>query len=181
MTTQGVTEPVQLKRVTTEFDEHEDRLRLAGETEHGEPVVLWLTQRLLKRVVPHVLAWLQPPGQSAKSVPDYHIEAVQSFAQQAAVAQLELQPPVVVQQPTAASQSLVDTVEITRTPEVIALTFKVGENKAVLLLAPHSLRQWLSIVCQLCRKAEWGMDSVWPEWMISSVAAPMGPVKAVMH
>lgn len=181
MTTHGLAEPVQLKRVTTEFDEHEDRLRLAGETEHGEPVVLWLTQRLLKRVVPHVLAWLQPPAQGTEAVPDYHVEAVQSFAQQAAIAQLEPQPPVVVQQSVLGSHRLVDAVEITRTPDVIALTFKVGENKAVLLLAPHALRQWLAIVYQLCRKAEWSMDGVWPEWMSSSATAPAGPVKAVMH
>jgi hypothetical protein len=173
-------EPMELKRVTTEMDEAEDRLRLVGEVDSGEPVVFWLTQRLLKRMLPHLLSWLQPSSSASRAspVPDYHTDAVQSFAQQVAVAELPLQTPVLAQPQD--SRLLVDSVDITRTPDVIALTFKSGERKAVLLLAQQPLRQWLAILHEQCRTAEWAMD-VWPEWIIQSVPTATRQVRATMH
>lgn len=49
----------ELQRFTTEYVEIEDRIRLAGETAPGHTVVLWLTQRLLARLLPHLLQWLE--------------------------------------------------------------------------------------------------------------------------
>ena len=43
-----------LQRITTEYDEREDRIRVSGQLAQGEAVVLWLTQRLLNRLVPHL-------------------------------------------------------------------------------------------------------------------------------
>ena len=49
-----------LKRITTEFIPVEDRIRLSGEREdNGSPLVLWLTQRLIRRMLPVLLDWLQ--------------------------------------------------------------------------------------------------------------------------
>ncbi len=41
-----------LQRITTEYVELEDRILLAGELGNREAVVVWLTQRLLQRLVP---------------------------------------------------------------------------------------------------------------------------------
>lgn len=174
------TQPVELKRVTTEMDESEDRLRLVGEVDSGEPVVFWLTQRLLKRMLPHLLSWLQPSSSASRAspVPDYHTDAVQSFAQQAAVAQLAVEAPV--QAKRQGSHMLVESIDITRTPDVIALTFKSGEHKAALLLAQQPLRQWLAILHEQCRTAEWAMD-VWPEWIVQSVPSTTRQIRATVH
>ena len=40
-----------LQRCTTEYVECEDRIRLAGELASGATVVLWLTQRLMNRLI----------------------------------------------------------------------------------------------------------------------------------
>ena len=173
--------PMDLKRVTTEMHELEDRLQLVGELESGEPVVFWLTQRLVKRLVPHLLSWLQPaaPGvTAAASVPDYHTDAIQSFAQQAAVAQLPEQPPVQAAQQD--STLLIDSIDVVRTPEIIALTFKVGELKATLLMAQQPLRQWLAILHDQCRKGEWALD-IWPDWIIDSAPSESQQVRATVH
>ena len=45
-----------LRRMTTEYRAQEDRLCLTGERTGGDAVVLWLTQRLLNRLVPHLTA-----------------------------------------------------------------------------------------------------------------------------
>lgn len=176
------TEPMELKRVTTEMDESEDRLRLVGEVESGEPVVFWLTQRLLKRMLPHLFSWLQPSSSASRAspVPDYHTDAVQSFAQQVAVAELPLQTPVLAQPQPKGSRLLVDSVDITRTPDVIALTFKSVDHQAVLLLAQQPLRQWLAILHEQCRTADWAMD-VWPEWIMQSVPTTTRQIRATVH
>ena len=43
-----------LGRVTTVYVDVEDRFRLSGEAQDGLVLVLWLTQRLLCRLVPHL-------------------------------------------------------------------------------------------------------------------------------
>lgn len=55
-----------LQRITIEYRTQEDRLCLTGER---AGVVLWLTQRLLGRLVPHLTAWLEQqkgPSEHAK-------------------------------------------------------------------------------------------------------------------
>ena len=77
-----------LQRITTEYIEAEDRIRLAGEA--GEKtMVLWLTQRFLNRLIPHLCQWLD---QRVGATP--LTEVKQEFAQQKARAELEAQPPV---------------------------------------------------------------------------------------
>lgn len=176
-------EALALQRMTTEFDEIQDRLRLVGELANGEPLVLWVSQRMIKRVIPALVQWLQPASEGAG--PHYHTEAVQSFAQQAAVAQLASQGAAPVQVPDqvplpAGSQWLIDSVDLLRTPDVLGLVFKCGELKASLLLAQQDLRQWLAILHLLCGKAEWTLD-VWPEWIAESAPGEVRWVNATVH
>lgn len=155
-----------LQRITTEYIELEDRIRLTGELSTGDTVVLWLTQRLINRLVPHLTAWLDrqvTPASSIPSVQAAHQDIVQGFAQQAARAQLAPAPPV----RAAASQAgwRVEAVDIAHDVEAVVLAFKgEAEVRATLTLAAQPLRQWLGVVYEQCVRGEWP-TAAWPAWM----------------
>lgn len=160
-----------LQRFTTEYVEREDRIRVSGELADGRTVVLWLTQRLLNRLVLHLTAWLAgqvAPASSIPSVQATHQDIVQSFAQQAARAQLAPEPPVRASSPIASWR--VDSVDIAQGEDALVLTFK-GEAgaQAELKLTAQPLRQWLGIVFEQYQRGEWP-TTVWPGWM--EVARP---------
>lgn len=152
------TEPQNLQRLTTEYDEREDRVRLSGELEGGPPVVIWLTRRLLERLLPVLLHRL-----AARCATTPHAEVLLGFAQQAASAELAPQAPV-----RAAARSpawLVLSIDIAQSELAVGLVFQGGDGRsAALLLNDKSLRQWLSIVHGAYLKAEWPLDA-WPAWL----------------
>ena len=176
-----------LQRITTAYSETQDRLRLAGEGSGGSAVVVWLTQRLLNRLVPHLCQWLEE--QSTVATASALVQATQqgiaqSFAQQAASAALTPQPPV---QPTReALEALAHSVDVrTTTGEAAAVTlvFKDEEGSALaqVALAPMALRQWLGIVYLQYRQALWPTGS-WPAWMEeahqpTAATAPAGKMR----
>ena len=55
-----------LKRITSEYIEAEDRIRIAGLTEKDEPLSLWFTMRLTSRLVTHCVALLAEHGSELK-------------------------------------------------------------------------------------------------------------------
>jgi hypothetical protein len=147
------------QRFTTQYSETEDRILLTGETGDGAPLVMALTQRMLLRLVPAVLAWLE--GQAAG---DAHRDILHGFAQQAATAELPPLPPV---QARAESASwLVQTVDVQRGEDGMVLTFRAGPEQA-------GTRQWLGIVYEGYLKSGW-MPDVWPNWLKESrrIATP---------
>lgn len=175
---------LELQRITTEFIDSEDRIRLCGEVAPNQSVVLWLTKRLLDRLVPFLLNWLeQQMGVSAGIGADVRAEVVNSFAQQAALASMTNQPPV--QAHTAQSAWLVHAVDVTVNEQTVRLTFKgpqatqpVAEGsealaQACVTMQAQPLRQWLGILHEQCLRAGWASASadhtsprsIWPEWM----------------
>ncbi len=173
---QHETPPVpDLLRVTTEYIEAEDRLRLSGELPDGSTVVLWLTQRLVGRLVPHLCGWLEKQTKAGAPV-----DLVQGFAQQAALASLESQPKV---QAGSGSQAwLVQTIDLNGGDGFLALLFKPDSQGAAvtrLTLQTQPLRQWLGIVLSQFRRAGWPL-TVWPDWAIEARAPKAGPA-ALIH
>jgi hypothetical protein len=156
----------ELQKITSEYLEHEDRVRLSGEVDAGSTEVLWLTQRLLILMIEHLSAWLeeQSGGSGSESARAEHTtEMLQGFAQQAASAELVPEQPV--QQRSNSRAWLVNSVDITRGPEAIVLTFKGADGEeATLNLEAQHLRQWLGIVYSLWGLAGWPL-AVWPQWM----------------
>jgi hypothetical protein len=154
---------VNLQRITTEYVDLEDRLRLVGEVNCGQPVVLWLSQRMVRVLMPPFFKWLeQSMGHNA------HAELMQSFAQQAAQAALQPQPSVLAA--ADAHAWLVQSVDISQSQQAIALRFRDGgENAASLTLEPMPMRQWLGIVHTLCNRAGWQLG-VWPDWLMDATA-----------
>ncbi len=165
--------PPPLQRLTTEYTDHEDRLRLTGETPTGTTVVLWLTQRMANRVIPHLCHWLETTSEGGERA-DWQ----QHFAQQAAEHALPPQAPV--QRHTAGAQWLVHSIDVTAGQGGVALTFKTPQASAAcatLHLEAVPMRQWLGIVQAQYVLADWPM-AVWPDWLRQ---APPHPRPHVLH
>lgn len=162
-----------LHRITTEYSEAEDRLRLAGEDAHGQTVVLWLTQRLLGRLLPHLCQWLEQQGGNAPMA-----EVRQEFAQLKARADLAPQPPV--RAGADVQGVLIHTVELNATHAGMGLQFKDmgGHMVASLHMQPMPLRQWLNIVFDQYLKAQWP-TAVWPQW-VADAQPPQTPARTAM-
>jgi hypothetical protein len=162
-----------LERITTEYIEAEDRIRLCGKVASGVPVVIWLTQRLLQRLLPALLRVLE--GNSADV---HHAEALQGFAQQ--VARAELKPQVPVQAGAGSAAWVALSVDIATSAQAVSLTFRDADGQAaMLMLEATPLRQWLGILRDLYVKAEWPCD-VWPGWTREG-ALPATGLSAVLH
>ncbi len=162
-----------LQRVTTTYSADEDRMRLTGELADATVVEVWLTHRLLRRLLPALCQCFDQQGMALPSA-----EMLHSFAQQAARAELAPQAPVGV---TPDSQAwCAHSVDVTRFPEALLLTFRsaAGEHACLTLSALH-LRQWLNIVHDHYLKAEWPLDDL-PAWL--RAPEPAGPDAAlVLH
>ncbi len=169
-----MTGPALLQRITTEYVEVEDRLRLSAEVQGGPPVVLWLSQRLLVRLLPGFIHWLDGQGGPDAS----YSQLMQGFAQQAAQSELTPQAPVIAT--AAGSVWLVQSVDVGASAQMMRLTFRGGTGQAATLnLEAKPLRQWLSIVRGLCQKAGWPMDA-WPDWFEAGVQTS-GPKGLTLH
>jgi hypothetical protein len=167
---------IHLQRITTEYVDTEDRMRLSGEVEENVSIVLWLTQRLLAQLITHLLGLIEKQSldmattDSANPAPASSL--MQGFAQQAA--QAELAPEVPVQAADSAQSWLVLEVDFSLSPEgALVLVFKRDAGtaalqkdaaKATLKVEAKQLRQWLGIVHAQWQQAGWPL-TLWPTWM----------------
>lgn len=181
-----------LQRVTTAYVEAEDRLRISGEDGAGHIQVLWLTQRLLGRLVPHLCGWLErhAPGLEGSGAAHWHASAseaaasglarqwAQGLAQQAAQAQLAAQ----AAEPVAAQAAgwLVNEVDLHASAQGVRLVLRgaqsgpggaAGAPQAAMALNAQALRQWLGIVHGQWVRAGWPVV-LWPAWMAPERALP---------
>ena len=156
---------ITLQRITSEYIEPEDRIRLVAITDAEKTLILWLTQRLLIRLIAHFLGWLEkeaPEVARSSAIGNETKSALQEMAQHSAAAKLPEQSAV-----TANSDSalLVKEIDIKMSEEVVLLVFKCDEAwKAELSFTVQQLRQWLGMIHRLWRLAEWPV-SIWPDWM----------------
>jgi hypothetical protein len=167
------TAPCSLKRLSTLYVDREDRLRLTGQTADGAPEVIWLTQRLLQRLIPLLLQWLEQRDPNVARV-----QVLRTWAQEKARAELVRQPPI---RPRADSRTWVaQSVDVAQRARGVRLTFNgATDEHAVVAFAAKGLRQWLNIVHAAYLKAAWPLD-VWPDWIRES-AAPDQRRTAVLH
>jgi len=165
---------LELQRLTTEYIDAEDRLRLTGEIRPGETLVLWLSQRLLVRLLPHLFLWLEK--QSSTALP---AEIEQSLEQRAASANMAVEAPV---QRTGHSKAwLVEAVDMTAGDHALRLSFRrEGEDALSLTLSALHMRQWLTILRALWSVAEWPVG-IWPEWMGDDTKSHSAKSRASVH
>lgn len=166
----------ELCRVTSQYVDFEDRIRLTGELEDGQRVILWLTRRLLDRLVPHLVGWLE---QHEPVAPDAPVRSVarsstyQSFEQEVAHHAFKPQPPV--QARLGEPSWLVCTAELKSNPQVLRLTFKgrLALEQAQFHPGQRALRQWLKVIHGAYLAAGWPTH-VWPTWMHENTSPQVG-------
>ena len=159
-----------IKRITSQYVVAEDRLRVAGVAEDGRALTLWLTQRLLNKLVATLCRGLEKHNghsQNAGASQGLRSHVEQSFAQQRAMANFAYSAPVIA--PVDSPQWRVDAADIAQGAGGVRLTFKGSEDsqRAELTLSAPDLRQWLTIVFSQYKRAEWPTH-VWPDWMEES-------------
>ena len=157
---------VPIKRFTTEYVVAEDRIRLSLEREDGKILVLWLTRRLMTRLVPQIVKIFDtlPHLQQAQAAPPS--DNAQRRSQLDALGKLEQQSPVLGgTQPDDLETHLITGLGLRMARGGILLDFKVGE--AIVQTIPfreEPLRQWLGMLHLNFTKADWN-DDVWPAWI----------------
>ena len=166
--------PTLLQRLTTVYIPTEDRIRISAEDNKGRVVVLWLTQRLLKRLVPALVEWHEERmGNSIGA------DVRQSFAQISAVSCLAPQPPV--DSEASIDAGAIESIDIKRGVDGVRLVFKTCRfEPAEVALGELMLRQWLDIVYRICVMAEW-TSIPWPSWLQESCCAGQSEGKRVLH
>lgn len=171
-----------LQRLTTEYIEKEDRIRISGEGKEGELVSFWLTQRLLSRLIRYLVSSIEesPSTDEPNNITDVRTNALfNEMAQQVAQQHLPAQPPVVT--PEENNSWLVSEVDISKDQQHIKLVFKnTRPIHTELMLDKYQLRQWLSILFHLWQQAEWPL-SVWPDWILNTSKKPAASSIMALH
>ena len=140
-----------------------------GRAQQGDTVSLWITRRLCRELVKTVVAYFNKPEvHSAEidraAVSPQHVGAVQEFLHQKAKSGRKASPPVVS---VTSAVVLVDSVQVRTSAKVVQMSFPLGDaSMAVLAMTPTETRQWLDILYQQCRLADWSLD-IWPQWIQS--------------
>jgi len=150
-----------LDKVTTQYIEFEDRVRVLGITDNNQTHEIWITRRLLDRLVIALLSSLekQRPNRAKN---DIHM----AFDQEIAVTNYMPETPVTASKEV--SSWLADSVDITSNKNGVVLHFKKKNlYKAELPFEFEPLRQWLFILYKTYQHSEWPLNP-WPEWFLKS-------------
>ncbi len=154
---------MRITTITTDYDEHEDRIRMAVAYVDGNARVLWLTRRLAERLVPALIQGLRAPTLDAEAQAT-EVQAAQIYAQ--LEARLSRKPAKPVEVDATAAPALVQKINVktaTNGARVLVLSCHDSEP-AELVLRPGELRQWLEVLNLAFRKGKWRED-IWPAWI----------------
>lgn len=149
-----------LKKVTLEYVDVEDRIRMSAQSEAEGRIVFWLTQRLCGRLVGRLAEYLE------KTEPEGGVverNAMMAFQQQDAGTRHRPAAPVRAQEGDLTV--LPAKVDVAWNSKVVALSIPyASEEAAVLQLSRTELRQWMRLLHRQYRKAGWETRS-WPAWI----------------
>lgn len=160
-----------IDKLTTEYVQEEDRVRLNLTDPQQGCSSLWFTQRLLNRMIPALVNVLEEETKGSPQASE-----LQAFNQDQAQRNLENEIPI------AATDAawLVRRIDLTPSKYKIVLVFTDGADISARLDIPKTaLRQWLSIIRQLYKHAGWNTD-VWPNWL-GPVVTNEEPNKSKLH
>lgn len=164
---------IHLERITTEYIPLEDRIRISGQIPKDRTVTIWLTQRMLSLLLPHLFGWLNKKFAKEQNSKSYNAgsisDIIQTFEQEAAIANLAQQDQTPVTTKNSNDHLLVHSIDITTGDLGIQIGFKSEtmhqELQLINLTMEHEpLRQWLHILYALTLQAGWTVQG-WPDWM----------------
>jgi hypothetical protein len=172
---------VNLEKITTEYSELEDRVRISALTSDNSIIILWASQRMLVMLIPPICEWLDETKSASSQMDRESKKLMNDFAQSQAHAELKPESPVhpknyeSQKKTTPVNSWLIHEIDIKRSDQIIELYFKsTGQIISKLVLTKLAARQWLLILHSQWIKSEWLMN-VWPEWFTeSSTPAPIG-------
>lgn len=160
-----------IEKLTTEYVQEEDRVRLNLTDPQSNRSSLWFTQRLLNRMIPALVKVLEEETQGQPQSSD-----LQAFNQAQAQQSIEQDSPVA----PADSSWLVHRIDMTPSKTKVVLVFTDGDNTSARLDIPRkALRQWLSIVRELYKHAGWSTE-FWPSWL-KPLSGQDHPNKSRLH
>ena len=151
----------ELQRLTTDYLDAEDRVRLRGALAGGQAVVVWLTRRLLDRLVEHLIIVLTRHAGDLPSGP--------AVAADAPV----MQPPP-VKADRSEFQWVALSVDVTLGPGALQLKFRDAEHSAHIAMDGPTLRQWLDGLKDIYHVAEWPLKP-WEGWGTPNLSARKEP------
>jgi len=166
---------MQLSKLTTRYVAEEDRFLVSAESDKGN-INLWLTQRLILSLIPHLLNWLDANTSQHLDQAERTATAEGSSPPEATKPQ-EGVPPQVASQLVSQTRRmvsrvdagkanrsvLVQTLHLQPRGEMLKLVFQLTDEEAILLLQPEHLRIWLGAFYNGWQNARW--PDIWPEWM----------------
>lgn len=173
---------MEFEKFTTRYDEYQDRICVDGQTAAGQVTTLWLTYRLLRRLLPVLLEIITPaPGAdpNAATLAAWELNTARARQKpQKAVVRPPARIPAVAGKPTALSTQqpsgwLVQSIDLKSLPTRTLLVFRtaVSEEEATFAFGADHLRQWLAIVYGQWQVAGWSLE-VWPAWVKGVVETP---------
>ena len=155
---------VRIQKLTVRYDEREDRLLLAAQCENGQTQGLWLTQRLANPLIQVLLKRLGDMSAEGKAA--HQQAALQVWEQAAAHRQYHADDTEPVNVSPDGPHGLIDTVNVVcHFGGDFHLIFRwPSENSLVFPMTATAMRQWLGILRQQYRRADWPGRGLWPAW-----------------
>lgn len=150
---------LELDTITTLYSTDQDRISLNARVKEGGTARIWLTQRIVHRLIPALVNIVKP-----KHDDPVYAEVIASVAQQRAVDRHEPQAPVQVAAETE-HEWLVNKIDLQLPKQATILIFSSADGRtARLVMNAELLRQWLAILRRVYVTSEW-KGAEWPEWM----------------
>jgi len=165
---------MRISTITVHYIPLEDRLKCAVVDKEANKCVLWITRRLAESLVASLVKQitdgpLKPeldanatPTDTPSPQPD---DARQVYAQLEARLNKKSATPVEIDDATVAQRLIHEVRMSIHTNRAVSLRFAAPDKpEAVLVLTETELRQWLEVLRQCFRAAQWRHD-IWPEWL----------------
>jgi len=143
--------PVPLTKITLSYDLEQDRVGLAGQSTDDRTVKVWLTQRLLRRLVPHLIRFCR----------NSHLLGRLSHGPEGATAGAQPasgQAPVELKQNSEAFLAVA--VDVSEIDDAVILTFRGNNNASAVRfgLPTETLETWLRGLRRCIDQGEWLVD-----------------------